>query len=250
MPDNLPSHLWFVRHGESAGNVARDLALAAGSHTIELTERDMDVPLSPLGAQQADALGKWFAGLPSDQRPEVILSSPYRRAKDTAAIVAKHCGGSHISLVIDERLREKEFGALDRLTKVGIESLYPEQAKLRAAIGKFYYRPPGGESWCDVIFRLRAVFDTLGLHYAGKRVLVVSHQVVVLCFLYLIEGLDEKTLLAIDAEGDVANCAVTDYGLEQHAGDPALALKRYNFTAPLENEGTPVTAEPGPVSAK
>jgi broad specificity phosphatase PhoE len=243
MSSRLPSHLWTVRHGESAGNVARDRALSAGSRTIDLTERDMDVPLSALGRQQAQSLGRWFGELPPKQRPEVILSSPYLRAKDTALLIQQHCG-SEATLLADERLREKEFGALDRLTKSGIEALFPDQAKLRADIGKFYYRPPSGESWCDVILRLRSVYETICLHQADKRVLIVSHQVVVLCLRYLIENLDERTLLAIDAEGDVANCAITEYARQHAKSGPCLALARYNYTAPLKSEGTPVTAEP------
>jgi probable phosphoglycerate mutase len=82
-------------------------------------------------------------------------------------------------------------------------------------VGKFYYRPPAGESWCDVILRLRSVLDTISLHHGGKHVLIVAHQVVVLCMRYLLENMDEKTILAIDAEGDVANCAVTEYVLDE-----------------------------------
>lgn len=250
MNSQFPSRLWIVRHGESAGNVARDLAMNSGSHTIDLAGRDMDVPLSDLGRRQSESLGRWFANLPAEEGPDTILSSPYRRARDTACIAAGQWADGNPSLIVDERLREKEFGALDRLTKVGIEALYPQEAKLRAAIGKFYYRPPAGESWCDVLLRLRGAFETLCLHYAGKRVLLVSHQVVVLCFRYLIEGLDEKTLLAIDSEADVANCAITEYRLEQDARDSKLILQRYNFTTPLQVEGTPVTAEPDRASSK
>jgi 2,3-bisphosphoglycerate-dependent phosphoglycerate mutase len=112
-------------------------------------------------------------------------------------------------------------------------------------MGKFYFRPPAGESRRDVILRLRSVLDTINLHYPDKRVLIVSHQVVVLCFRYLIEQLDETSVLGIDAEGDVANCSVTEYVLERKKEDAAgLKLQRYNFVAPLEEEGAPVTFAP------
>jgi 2,3-bisphosphoglycerate-dependent phosphoglycerate mutase len=112
-------------------------------------------------------------------------------------------------------------------------------------MGKFYFRPPAGESWCDVILRLRGVLDTISLHYSDKRVLIVSHQVVVLCFRYLIEQLDEASILAIDAEGDVANCSVTEYVLaRKNEDDAVLKLQRYNFVTPLEEEGAPVTSAP------
>ncbi|MCR5880856.1 histidine phosphatase family protein [Phenylobacterium sp. J367] len=247
MASRWPERLWIVRHGESAGNVARDLADQAGLVRIDIAERDVDVPLSKLGEEQACALGRWFAELPPHERPEVVLTSPYIRALRTADIV-RDCGGFSPEAhrpVADERLREKEFGVLDRLTRRGIEADFPDQAEFRRLLGKFYHRPPGGESWCDVILRLRSALDTLSLHHAGKRVLIVSHQVVVLCLRYLLECLTEDEILAIDREKDVANCSVTEYRLDRGEGaNGELKLFRYNFTAPLEQQATPVTREP------
>ena len=72
----------------------------------------------------------------------------------------------------------------------------------------------------------------------------ISHQVIVLCMRYLVEGLDEEQILAIDRGGDVANCGVTTYELN-HAleADGALELRAYNFVAPLEVAGAPVTTK-------
>lgn len=246
MQQRWPERVWIVRHGESAGNVARDAAQAARAARIDIGSRDVDVPLSDLGHRQADVLGRWFAGMDADERPDVLLVSPYLRARQTAAAIegqgglAPGCGGP----LVDERLREKEFGILDRLTRYGIEQEFPEQAELRRIMGKFYHRPPGGESWCDVVLRLRSMLDTMSLHHGGRRVLIVGHQVVVLCLRYLLESLDEEGILAIDREGDVANCGVTQYDFDPSHGTGALVLRRYNFTAPMEREGAPVTAEP------
>jgi broad specificity phosphatase PhoE len=242
-----PERLWIVRHGESAGNVAREAATRAGLGRIDIAQRDVDVPLSKLGEEQACALGRWFAEAPEGERPQVVLTSPYLRARRTADIV-RDCGGLAPDAqrpAPDERLREKEFGVLDRLTGHGIRELHPDQAEFRRILGKFYHRPPGGESWCDVILRLRSALDTLSLHHAGERVLIVSHQVVVLCLRYLLECLTEDEVLAIDGAGDIANCSVTEYRFDPSDGQTgALKLFRYNFTAPLEREGAPVTAEP------
>jgi 2,3-bisphosphoglycerate-dependent phosphoglycerate mutase len=247
MTDHRPSRLWIVRHGESAGNVARDAAHASGAGTIDIQARDVDVPLSSLGEKQARALGAWFASLPPAQRPDVVLCSPYLRARTTADAVRVGGGFARgcTEVVVDERLREKEFGILDRLTRLGIEQRHPELATTRQLVGKFYFRPPAGESWCDVILRLRSVLDTISLHYREKRVLIVAHQVIVLCMRYLLENLDEARILAIDAEGDVANCAITEYGLgERSDGAAAMMLERYNFIAPLEEARAPVTSAP------
>ena len=177
--------------------------------------------------------------------PEVILSSPYARAHGTARLIVQHGGFSDSELILDERLREKEFGVLDRLTSFGIQQQYPDQVRFRSLLGKFYHRPPAGESWCDVVLRLRSMMDTVGLHHAGQDVMIVSHQVVVLCLRYLLERLTEEQILAIDREGDVANCAITQYGFDPGSGKRGdLVLERYNFVAPLEQDGAPITAEP------
>ena len=249
MSRRWPDHLWIVRHGQSAGNVARDAADAAGLHVIDIAERDIDVPLSELGERQSAALGRWFASMPREMQPNVVLTSTYLRARQTTALVHGEGGVATASAGrIDERLREKEFGILDRLTRAGIEQRFPDQAEARSRIGKFYHRPPGGESWCDVILRLRSVLDTLSLHHArpGCRVLIVAHQVIVLCLRYLIEELTEEEILAIDREGDVANCGVTHYAFEPtgEGEEGRLRLMIYNFVAPLEEAGTPVTTSP------
>ena len=251
MQRRWPACLWIVRHGQSAGNVARDAAHVAALDRIALTGRDVDVPLSPLGEQQAAALGHWFASGDEDDRPDVMLSSPYLRSLDTARLF-RAAGGAHPDEPVcsDERLREKEFGILDGLTTSGVANTFPEQAEFRHILGKFYHRPPGGESWCDVILRLRSLMDTVSLHYAERRVMIFAHQVVVLCLRYIIENLDEAAILAIDREADVANCAVTEYRFDPAAGKSGnLVLARYNVTAPVEKEDLPVTRAPDPVVA-
>lgn len=224
-----------------------DAADAAGLTRIDIADRDMDVALSGLGHDQAHTLGRWFAKLPPDERPATVMSSPYLRAVQTSQAI-RDVGGlaePGQKFCIDERLREKEFGVLDRLTRHGIETEFPDQAKFRQLLGKFYHRPPGGESWCDVILRLRSLLDTLSLHHGADRVLIVAHQVVVLCLRYLLEGLTEEEILAIDREADIANCGVTEYRFDPARGASGeLVLARYNFTAPLEDESAPVTAAP------
>jgi broad specificity phosphatase PhoE len=215
---------------------------------IDLNVRDVDVPLSELGFEQARALGRWFASLPEDERPEVVFASPYVRARQTAKAVCEAGGVTEQARkpVIDERLREREFGLWDRLTTAGVREKFPDQAEQRTLLGKFYHRPPGGESWADVILRLRGALDTISLHHADRRVMIVCHQVVVLCLRYILEEMDEARILAIDREGDVVNCGVCEYDFLPDGDDRACspALVRYNFAAPLIEEQAPVTSAP------
>jgi broad specificity phosphatase PhoE len=244
MDQKWPQEIWLVRHGQSAGNVARDAAEAAAGLRIDIAERDVDVPLSELGVRQSQALGAWFAALPADAQPSVVLHSPYVRAAQTADLLMHRLDREEMVAVhADERLREKEFGILDRLTVRGIAEQYPDLYEQRRHVGKFYFRPPGGESWCDVILRLRSVLDTLTREYCRERVLIVAHQVIVNCFRYLLERMDEATILEQDRLGDVPNCSVTSYAFDPSLGKRGkLTLRLVNFVAPLEATGTEVTA--------
>jgi broad specificity phosphatase PhoE len=239
-----PKTLWVVRHGQSAGNVARDHAEANGLSMIDIAEREMDVPLSALGRRQARALGEWFGTMPPARRPEVVISSPYVRARETTRLVMEAAGldTRRVRLRMDERLREKEFGVLDRHTVLGIRERFPELAAQRAHVGKFYFRPPGGESWCDVILRLRSVMEMVSREHTGQRVLIVAHQVIVNCMRYLLEDLDEHEILALDRKGDVPNCGVTSF--EHDPLSDGMVVDLVNFVAPLREAGAPVTTEP------
>lgn len=240
-----PNSLHIVRHGESAGNVARDAATAAGHHFIDINVRDVDVPLSDLGQEQARALGRWYGSLEKALQPEIVLTSPYLRARHTAEIIIAESGIKPAAVVVDERFREKEFGILDRLTAAGISAAHPEQADFRKLLGKFYHRPPGGESWTDVILRLRSALEMISREYCGCKVLIVCHSVVVLCMRYLIEHMTEEQILAIDKANEIANCSVTSYFYDSaHGPRGQLSLDLFNFVAPLQEAGAPVTSKP------
>lgn len=234
-----PERLILIRHGESAGNVARDKAEAEELERIDIAERDVDVPLSETGEEQAAALGRWIAAQPEDERPTVLWVSPYLRAQQTADLALKHAD-LILPTVVDERLREREFGVLDLLTRRGIIAQFPEEAERRKRLGKFYHRPPGGESWSDVLLRLRAAIDDIRRDCPGERVLLVAHQVVVLLARYVVERMTEEEILAIDRRGDVANCSVTSYRLE----GGHMSLEVFNDVTHLQEQDAEVTAEP------
>ena len=140
--------LWLVRHGQSAGNVARDAAEAAGLPLIDIAARDVDVPLSALGERQARALGDWFARLDADARPQVLLCSPYVRAQQTAQRIAMACHDDVLHCVWDERLREKEFGILDRLTIAGRPASSRYWPAWRLCLPHEPWRPPASLPCC------------------------------------------------------------------------------------------------------
>ena len=202
-----PDQLVLVRHGESCGNLADAEAREKGAERLDLSARDADVELSDTGRSQADAVNKWLQEHRSEQ-PEIVLSSPYRRAAETAE---RAVGGLGLDVIFDERLRERDLGVFDGLTGAGIRSAYPEEAERRKKLGKFYYQPPSGESWCDVVFRIRSLVGDLREAFDGTSVWVFTHQAVITSFRYVLEGLDEEELMEIDASTQLGNASMTRF---------------------------------------
>jgi broad specificity phosphatase PhoE len=220
------------------GNVADARAHESGSGRLELDVRDPDVPLSETGCDQARALGRWLAGLPDRERPTAVLSSPFARALTTAKLATEPLG---LPVRADERLRERDFGAFDGMTGAGIREEYPDEARRRDLLGKFYYRPPGGESWADVALRVRSLLATEALRHDGERLLLVAHQAVIMVFRYVLEELTEQDLLEIDRREQIANTSVTRY---EEGPDGPLGLVEFNAVAHLVAEDEHVTEEP------
>ncbi|GIF08319.1 histidine phosphatase family protein [Actinoplanes siamensis] len=222
--------LGIVRHGESVGNVAAAEAERGHAEVIDLAERDADVPLSETGRRQAQAVARFFEQSPA--RPDMAIVSPYLRTRQTAS-------GLRIPVVVDERLRDRELGVLDLLTNAGVHARFPEEARRRARLGKFYYRPPGGESWADVLLRLRSLLRELREDHPGGRILLVGHEATVWLIRSLAEGLAEPELMALARGEAIANCSISSW-----RGDGGrLSPERFNDVGHLEAHGAPATEQ-------
>jgi broad specificity phosphatase PhoE len=228
--------LGIIRHGESTGNIAASRAEAEGAEVIDIPERDADVPLSPTGQEQAAAVGRWLAGVPAAERPEVAVVSPYRRAVQTAeALLA----GAGLTPVYDERLRDRELGILDLLTGRGVRNRFPAEAARRDRLGKFYHRPPGGESWADVALRVRSLLRDVTADHPGGRVLFVSHDALVWLLRYVVENMHEAELMAVARTTPIANCSVTSW----RRVDGVLVPELFNHVEHLRREGAEPTRQ-------
>lgn len=253
-----------MRHGESEANLRATAAQQAGTEVIEVAWRDADVPLSATGAEQASAFGRWFArARHGSAAPWRVWCSPYLRARQTAEIALVQASAEHAADVrpsddpvprirVDERLRDRELGVLDLLTAVGVEARFPLEAARRRWVGKYYHRPPGGESWADVALRIRSFLGDLGA--TGDRVdgddgpvLVIAHDAVVMLFVAVCTELDEQQLGELMANRVVANASVTRLvrtGLPSAEG-PAWRVEAFGETAHLEAHGVATTAHQG-----
>jgi broad specificity phosphatase PhoE len=228
--------LGVIRHGQSTGNVIAQDAETDGLEAIDIPERDADVPLSDTGREQAGAVGSWLGGLKPDERPRVAIVSPYLRTRQTAELAL---AGTGIPAVVDERLRDRELGVLDLLTGRGVQARLPDEFARRARLGKFYYRPPGGESWADVLLRLRALLREVRADHPAGRVLLFGHEATVLLVRYLAESLSEAELMAVAHATAVANCSISTW---RRDGD-LLRPELFNSVSHLHAEGAPHTRQ-------
>lgn len=221
---SVVAELILIRHGQSAANVAFPAADAHGLLESGLTGRDSDVELTDLGREQAKAIGHWLAALPADQLPQVVVTSPYLRARETWRIAAEASGLDLPAPTTDDRLVDRLLGDLEMLTRAAIADRFPDEPGRWKSAGEYHYRPPGGESFGDIAERLSSFLADLNRDHAGKRVAVVAHDAVILMMRYVIEGLTWEDIAAVAATGHIRNASITRFD----GSSGRLVLDRYN----------------------
>jgi broad specificity phosphatase PhoE len=146
--------LYFVRHGQSEANVDSRLYYSKSDYEIELTD---------LGREQALQCGQTLAETLGDS-PEIYFS-PFRRAYDTANIIAKQFKWA--TLEESDLLRERTWGYLKQIVDDGHKT---------EKHFKFFYRPFGGESFCDAYSRAVEFLGKLRDRRNNSPIIVVSHN--------------------------------------------------------------------------
>jgi len=154
-PTGPPTTLLLVRHGETALSAEKRFS---GRGDAELTER---------GVAQANAVA---ARLSSYRDLVAVVSSPLRRALQTASVVASSLG---LPVVEDDGFAETDFGAWEGATFAEVRSRWP--GEMQAWLADPAVAPPGGESFAATFTRVAAARERLIASHSGDRVVVVSH---------------------------------------------------------------------------
>ena len=144
--------LLLIRHGESEGNRERIFTPSG------------DTPLTELGIQQAHAVAE---RLRQEFAVRRVASSPFRRARHTAEIVAAEHG---LPVEIEPALHERHWGAL-------IGRPYGEARNAPGLNPERYWewRPPGGETMEDVLQRTGPALNRLATAFPDHDQVIVSH---------------------------------------------------------------------------
>lgn len=220
-----------VRHGESVANVAFAAADAADVPVPFIAARDGDVPLSARGRGQSAALRTALAEHFGPAGPDLVLCSPYLRARETARIAL---GGDASRSHVDERLRDRETGILELLNEAAVRERHPDEHVRRGRVGEHVYRPPGGESLQDVALRVRSLLADLGWSGIplspsgpiGGRALIIAHDAVVSMLGHVVDGRPGPR---------VANASLSVWAVR----DGRLRTAVHNRTSHLRKEESP-----------
>lgn len=183
--------LWVVRHGQTDWNLARRI------------QGWTDVPLNNAGRIQAKKLGKHLEGIPF----KALFTSDLVRARTTASILQQHTGAP---VTVDERLREKYFGALEG--KVRTLQMTPATSAAKACSARLVndsaYRAalthplsarassgdPEVESDHALQERICAFLGDVRAHFSSGRILVVTHGGLIRALLDLVGYPDRDAL--------------------------------------------------------
>jgi len=152
-----PTTMLLLRHGETVHTAEKRFSGAGGQ----------DPALTPEGERQAQAAAERLARLGA---VDVVVSSPMRRARQTADLAAAALG---LDVREHDGVRECAFGEWEGLTFAEVRERWPDE--LSRWLADPTVAPPGGESFDAVRRRVQVARDKLLARYAGRTVLVVTH---------------------------------------------------------------------------
>ncbi len=205
--------IFLVRHGETEANVAGVWQGGQG-----------DDPLNERGRQQSVAVAAYLA----DQGAiSTVYTSPLRRARQTAEVIARAIGAPIVEV---PDLREYDIGDMEGATAqeiAGLWAFFVEQWHTDPDLA-----PPGGESARQFTLRLHRALSGIIRKAAGHTVVVVSHQGALASGLAALVGQLDRW-----RDYQMANCAVT---LIVCATDEPPRVERFNVTEHLADIGTDV----------
>lgn len=140
--------IYIARHGQTEWNKQEKIC--------GLTDDE----LTALGREQAEKLAKNL----KNENISVILSSPLKRAMNTAAYLSEMI---KIPIIKDDRLIEQNYGDFEGTNRKGAQFLANKH--------NFAYRYPNGESMMQVAHRTYGLLDEIREKYSDKNVLLVCH---------------------------------------------------------------------------
>lgn len=199
----VPTTIYFVRHGETVLTPTRKFS-GTGALDPELTE---------VGLAQAERV----AGEVAKLEPHILISSPLKRARQTADAIARSTG---LTVIDDTDWYELSFGSWDGKSIEEVKAETPED--YQAWVNSSSHRPGGGESYDEAALRIDAAMEKVLHLYPGKKVVVVTHNGVIKSAANLAIGGPNDGVFHMDA----TPCSISSISL--WPSDGLRALRSFN----------------------
>ncbi|CAB4706751.1 unannotated protein [freshwater metagenome] len=183
-----------------------------------------DGPLNPELTQEGLAQAELVAKAVAKFNPEVIISSPLKRTKQTADALSRATG---LPVNYDEAWRECSFGIWDGMSIDEVKEKYP--ADYHAWVSSTAVAPPEGESYDSVAIRIDEALEQIIAMYPGQRVAVVSHNGTIKTAAKLAIGAPADSIFHID----ISPCSITTLSI--WPSDGLRALRTLNDLAHLRS---------------
>ena len=175
--------LVLVRHGQSQWNLENRFT------------GWVDVPITPLGEEEAHRAGRELKGIHFD----LAFTSVLKRAQETLKIILDEIGQPDLPTEKDQALNERHYGDLQGLDKAETAKKYGD-AQVHIWRRSFDVKPPNGESLKDTAARTLPYFDSKILPAAasGKNVLVSAHGNSLRAIVMGLEKLTPEQILKVE----------------------------------------------------
>ena len=176
--------------------------------------------LSAKGVQQAECLRDRLAHT-GEIKADAIISSPARRAHETAQIVASALGAA---VILDEDLEEWrcDRGALSP------EEFTARWRQVPDAQRPYFQWVKGGESFLELTARVQLALNGIWQEHEGKTIVLVTHGGVIQASFAYFFNLSATTIPGISTE----NTAITQWTRTTDAN--RWTLQRHNDHAHLD----------------
>lgn len=195
--------VYLVRHGENLANIEHVL-----SHRL------VDYPLTSRGELQARQTAQFFAGQPVQE----IYTSPLKRARQTAEIIAEPLG---LAVTVVEDFREVNVGELEKTSSPADWELHNEI--IRGWIkGDHERRFPGGEDYHELLGRMRSGLKQVAGIKDERHILVVGHGGM---FTFTMKDLCPSVAPVELLQNPMVNCAVSTLEVPGEGEGPMRLVK-------------------------
>lgn len=166
----MKTDFYIFRHGQTIWNAE---GRPQGQHPYP-------IPLTVTGREQCETLAEKL----KDKKIKHIISSDLLRAEQSAMIIADIIGAE---VEFDKNLREINYGVLNGIYTIEREEIFPDYKRCYKDITiKF----PEGESFFEVIERLKTALKSAAEKYKGENIAISSHGRALVSFLNHIFGLN------------------------------------------------------------